>query len=347
MVELDVSCDTQEFEVPAELDKNGRLTRGCARQICEVLDTSGFVVIPRLLSDQMAAEGLQIVSNSIADPNREMGNFASQTDLHYGRRDFCPLPSTKPVLSYAAMLCQRLENVLGEYCGRTRQVLEISTLTSYLGSSHQYIHSDPEGVLCLFAAVDDVSPEQGGTVFVPGTHNYSGSEMKHGEKASLLMDLYQTLSNFRILRYNLAKLWQMRKTAEPPISGQEFRDRVFSRRFDNHQPNLVRFILGKNGVFRLSHLKPSRLMKLYNHWKTINKTFRLVQTVPKKGTVILYRSDMLHAGPDNRSLKPRFFFGMSIARDIIFPERWHIGYAPHKSLLAEPKLLGDLLDRQE
>ena len=48
-------------------------------------------------------------------------------------------------------------------------------------------------------------------------------------------------------------------------------------------------------------------------------------------TVILYRSDLLHAGPDNRSPYPRRFFGMSIARDIIEPKYWHDGYfaAPH------------------
>ncbi len=38
MFNLDVSYDTQEFEVPAELDEKCRLTRGCARRICEVLE---------------------------------------------------------------------------------------------------------------------------------------------------------------------------------------------------------------------------------------------------------------------------------------------------------------------
>lgn len=347
MVNLEVSYDTQEFEVLPELDENGCLTDSCARQICRILDESGFVVISHLMSDQEASTGLQIVRDSIADPNREMGAFASQTDIRYGRRDFCPLPSTKPVLSYATLLCQRLEKVLGEYCGRTRNILEISTMTSYLGSSHQYIHRDPEGVLCLFAAVDDVSPAQGGTVFVPGTHNYSGADMKYDCNADQLMQLYQILSNIRILRYNLSNLWRMHKAAEPPISWQEFRNRIFSRRFDDHQPNLIRFILGKNSVFDLFSLRPRNLLKLFKHRKILKETFRLVQTTPKKGTVILYRSDMLHAGPDNRSPKPRFFFGMSIARDLIFPERWRNGYAPHSSLVAEPKLLGDLLDKPE
>lgn len=347
MVTLDVSYDTQEFEVPAELDENGHLTRGCARQICQVLDESGFVVIPHLLSGRETAVGLQIIRNSIDDPNREMGAFASQTDIRYRRRDFCPLPSTKPVLSFSAMLCQRLEKVLGEYCGRTRQVIEISTMTSYLGSSHQYVHRDPGGVLCLFAAMEDVSSAQGGTVFVPGTHNYSGADMKHSGKANLLMHFYQTLCNFNILRYNLTNLWRIRKAAKPPITWQEFRERVFSRHFDNHQPNLVRFILGKNEVFHLFSLGPLGLLRMFRYKKTINKIFRLVQTSPKKGAVILYRSDMLHAGPDNRSRKPRFFFSMSIARDIIFPKQWHDGYSPHTSLISEPKLLGDLLDWQE
>lgn len=347
MVRLDVSYDTQEFEVPAELDKDDCLTRECAQKICQVMDKSGFVVIPHLLSNQEASKGLKIVSDYIADPNREMGSFASQTDIQHKRRDFCPLPSTEPVLSYSAMLCQRLEKVLAEYCGKTRQVLEISTMASYLGSSHQYIHSDPDGVLCLFAAVDNVSSDQGGTLFVPETHKYSGVDMKHGGKAELLTSLYQTFTNFRILRYNLTNLWHIRKVAEPPIGWQELRERFFSSNFDNHQPNLARFILGKNEIFHLFSLGPHKLLSLFSYRKTINKIFRLVQTSPQKGTVILYRSDMLHAGPDNRSLKPRFFFGMSIARDIIFPKQWRDGYAPHTSLISEPKLLGELLDRQK
>jgi hypothetical protein len=347
MAQLEVSHDTREFEVPAELDENGRLTRTCAKQVCKVLDDHGFVVIPRLLTDEEAAAGLGIVREAIADPHREMGAFASQTDIRYKRRDFCPLPSTEPVLSYAAMLCRRLDTALIEYCGRTRPVLEISTLTSYLGSSHQYIHRDPDGVICLFTALDDISPAQGGTVFVPGTHKFSGAEMKHGGKANLLMGLYQTLCNMRILRYNLANLQRIRKRAEPPITRQEYRDRVFSRRYDNHQPNLLRFFLGKNPVFSLSKLGPSAILKLLRKRKELETTFRLIQSAPAKGTVILYRSDMLHAGPDNRSAKPRFFFSMSLARDIILPKQWRDGYSPHSSLLAEPKTLGDLLDRRD
>ena len=53
---------------------------------------------------------------------------------------------------------------------------------------------------------------------------------------------------------------------------------------------------------------------------------------------------MVHAGPDNRSPRPRRFFSMSIARDIVEPKYWHDGYAPHPSLLARPLSYGDLLD---
>lgn len=122
--------------------------------------------------------------------------------------------------------------------------------------------------------------------------------MQCNDKVSLLMRLYQTLSNFRILRYNLTNLWHMRKVVKPPILRQEFIERVFSRCFDNHQPNLARFILGKNAVFSLNFLD---IFNLFRNWQATNETFRLVKTSPEKGTVILYRSDMLHAGPDNQS----------------------------------------------
>lgn len=155
------------------------------------------------------------------------------------------------------------------------------------------------------------------------------------------------LSNAHVLCYNLGNLWRIRKAAEPPITWHELRERVFSLRPDNHQPNLARFLLGTNRVFRMFSLGPHKLLRLLVYWKSVNEAYRLVQAAPKKGTVMLYRSDMLHAGPDNRSQKPRFFFSMSIARDVIFPEQWRLGYAPHASLLAKPVSLGDLLDRPE
>lgn len=74
------------------------------------------------------------------------------------------------------------------------------------------------------------------------------------------------------------------------------------------------------------------------------KLFVWLKLRQKKGTVILYRSDMLHAGPDSQSQNPRLFFGMSIARDIIFPKQWRDGYSPHVSLLSQTISLGDLLD---
>lgn len=339
-----VSYDTREFEVPAELDAAGRLTDACAKQAATALDEHGFVVMTQLLSAAEAQAGLQLVRDAIANPNRERGTFASQTDIRYIRRDFCPLPSAPPVLSYSAKLCQRLENVLVEFCGRRRPVLEISTLTSHFGSSHQYVHRDPDGVLCMFVAVDDVSPEQGGTLFVPGTHRFSGSDERHGGRSDELMSLFQVLCNIRILRYNLAKLFRMRKAGDAVITKREFLDRTFSRKRDDHQPNMLRFLLGKSGVFKISMLGPLALLRLWRQRKTLDRMFRLVQATPKRGTVILYRSDMLHAGPDNRTNKPRYFFSLSIARDAMHPQLQSEGYSPHSTLLAQPKTLGDLLD---
>lgn len=343
---IDVSFDTEAFEVPAEHDERGRLTPDCARRARAILDEHGFVLIPGMLSADEAAAGLKIVHDVIADPERAKGAFASETDIRHRRRDFCPLPSTAPVLSYAAQLCQRLEEVLLEYCGRTRQVLEISTLTSNFGSSHQYIHRDPDGVLCMFAAVDDVAREQGGTVFVPGTHTYSGAADAHDGKAGHLTDLFQARSNFQILRHNLAHLWRIRKRTDPPISWREFRARVFSRQRDDHQPNLARFLLGANDVFSIGTLAPHRLVSMWRNRKILNEAYRLVQATPAKGTVILYRSDMLHAGPDNRTPNPRYFFNINLARDIVFPKHWRAGYSPHPTLLDNPLSLGDLLERQ-
>lgn len=340
---FEVSYDTKEFEVEPAFDARGRLTPECAQRICKIIDDQGFVVVPNLLSAEHVAATLRVVREVAADPKHETGKFASETDIKYKRRDFFPLPSTDGVLSLAATVCQRLETVLVEYCGKTRPIFEISMLTSYPGSSHQYIHRDPYGVLCLFAALDDVSPEQGGTVFVPGTHTYGGMEMRHDGQAHRLMRLFRTSVNWRILRHNLTKLWRLYKAGEPRITREELRDRSFSRVYDNHQPNLMRFLAGKNPVFNIKMFGPRTLLALMRNRKSIESTYRLVQAAPKKGTVILYRSDMFHAGPDNRATKPREFFSISISRDHAF--QWETyGYSPHSTLLAAPKTLGDLLE---
>lgn len=344
MNELKVSNDTSAFEVPAALDKNGRLTGHCVRQALTMLDTHGLVVLTDLLSNDEANFGLELMRQTIEDPDRNRGSFASETDNLYVRRDFCSLPSAPPVTRFAATLCQRVEGVLVEYCGRSRPLLEVATLTSYFGSSHQYIHRDPSGVISLFAAVEDVSEQQGGTVFVPGTHMYGGAENKHGGDAYELMELFRTRCNYHIFRHNLKKLWAMRKDKQAPLAPGEFVDRVFSTKWDQHQPNLLRFLLGKNSQFSLRMLGPRTLWKLYGRRAALNNLFTLVQAAPRKGTVILYRSDLLHAGPDNRSSHPRRFFGMSIARDMVEPKFWHDGYSPHPTLAANPMCLGDLLD---
>jgi len=345
MSELKVSSDTTDFEVPASLDEQGKLTDDCVRRALETMDAHGFVVLTDLLSDAEAAFGLDLIRQTIDDPERNRCSFASETDNRYLRRDFCSLPSNEPVIRFAATLCQRLEGVFTEYCGRTRALLEVITLTSYRGSSHQYIHRDPMGVISLLAAVEDVSEEQGGTVFAPGTHGYSGAEYRHGGAADELMRLFRIACNWRVLRHNLKKLWRMRKSGEAPLADGEFLDRVFSTRWDQHQPNLLRFVLGKNNEFSIRMLGPRTLWKLYRQRKTLSSRFRLVQAAPRKGTVILYRSDILHAGPDNRSPVPRRLFAMSIARDVIDAKYWHDGYSPHPTLTADPLCLGDLLDQ--
>lgn len=344
MNELKVSSDTSAFEVPAALDADGRLTEDCTRQARTMIDAHGLVVLTGLLSDEEADVGLELIRQTIDDPDRNRCAFASETDNRYVRRDFCSLPSTPPVLSFAATLGRRLEGVISEYCGRSRSLLEVITLTSYLGSSHQYIHRDPTGVISLLAAVEDVSEQQGGTVFVPGTHMYGGAESKHGGRAYELMELFRIRCNCRILLYNLKKLWNMRRGGATPLAPGEFLDRVFSKRWDQHQPNLLRFVSGKNSEFSIRMLRPRNLWRLYRHREALDGLFRLVQSAPRKGTIILYRSDLLHAGPDNRSARPRRFFGMSIARDIVEPKFWHDGYTPHPTLTAHPMSFGDLLE---
>lgn len=335
--------ETAAYEVPAVLDQTGRLTQACAAEALARMEQHGLVILTNLLSEVEADTGLALIRETIEDPDRQRCAFASETDNRYVRRDFCSLPATPRVTDFVATLAQRLEAVLSHYCKPAHPLLEVTTLTSYRGSSHQYVHRDPSGVISLFAAVEDVSEQQGGTVFVPGTQLFDGAAPKHDDNALEQMELFRLRCNWRILRHNLAKLWSMRRDANAPLAPGEFRDRLFSRIWDEHQPNLLRFVLGKNSQFSLRSLSPSRLWNLYRHGAELERQFQLLSTAPRKGTVILYQSDMLHAGPDNRSLHPRRLFSMSFAREDISAKRWHDGYSPHPSLIAQPLNLGDLL----
>lgn len=342
---LDVSYDTSAFEVAADLDANGQLTPRCAQQVCKHIDRDGFAIVQNFLSNEECATGMEVVQAALVDRDREHSAFASQTDIHYRRRDFCPLPTTKLVLRTFSLLARRAERVLTEYCSSLWAVLEMSTLTSYAGSSHQYLHRDPADVLCVFAALDDVSQEQGGTILAPETHPYIGFHREHGGKGDLFMRLFQLQCNMRIMRYNLRKVINLWRSKKPMISSEEFYDRVFSKRIDEHQPNLYYFLIkSPNPVFNIYKFGPLTLIRLAQFGKEAAAAYRLIQTCPKKGTIIIYRSDILHAGPDNRSNKPRYFLNINIARDFIHPEAWKNGYSPHSSLLSTPMTLGDLIN---
>ena len=189
MEKFEVLYDTSKYEVPAEFDNNHSLTPECTQQMIGSIKENGFVIVPNLLSNKECDETLKIVKSVVDDPNREIANFASETDISYRRRDFCPLPSNENILQFCSQIVKRVGSVLTTYSDRDQMLLEISTLTSYQGSSHQYIHRDPPGVLSVFAALDDVSIEQGGTVFVPGTQP-EGALERHGKNNMRLMEVF-------------------------------------------------------------------------------------------------------------------------------------------------------------
>ncbi|MFN3989546.1 MAG: phytanoyl-CoA dioxygenase family protein [Erythrobacter sp.] len=343
MIGLKISDDTSRFEVAAVLDTSGKLTADRVREAVRKIDTYGFVIFTDLLSPDEADAALEMVRQTADDPDRNLCTFASETDNRYKRRDFCSLPPTPFVNSFAGTLCQRLEGVISEYCRPSHRLLEAITLTSYQGSSHQYFHRDPPNVLSFFAAFQDISQDQGGTVFVPGTHKYAGVEKRHGGFGLELMNLFMIRSNMRVFVHNFRKLWGMRKGIGGELAPGEFRDRVFSTKWDEYQPNILRFLLNRNSHLSLSTFRPSTLRALWRNRAAIRDEFEFVRTAPRKGTVMVFRSDTIHAGPDNCSPVPRRLYGMSISRDIIDPVHLFDGYSPHPALVAEPLTYGDLL----
>lgn len=179
MIESEISFDTKGFEVYPELDRHGILTAESYRRICGALDRHGFVILPGLLTHPEADSGMRAI---LDDPSREKWAFASEIDIAYRRRDFCPPPANSSVLKYR---------------------------------------------------------------------------------------------------------------------------------------------------------------------KKAMAAFRLVQVSPAKGTAVFYRSDVFHAGPDNRSELPRYLLSVNLARDRVHPELWGMGCAPHKTPLENPLTLADLQNSAE
>jgi hypothetical protein len=66
-----------------------------------------------------------------------------------------------------------------------------------------------------------VTQFQGGTVFAPGTHPFSGSDKRHAGKTERLMSVLQLQRNQRIVAHNLRKLSKMRNSGEPLITNDE------------------------------------------------------------------------------------------------------------------------------
>jgi ectoine hydroxylase-related dioxygenase (phytanoyl-CoA dioxygenase family) len=344
---IEKSWDMAPFEVQASFDGAGGLSAVCLQQALDLMDRHGFVVINDVLDGDEAAAGLELVLAQLRDPERERATFASETDVGNQRRDFCPLPSTEPVLAFSGLVCSRIADLLTTYTSPSRAVLEISTLTSYLGCSHQYLHRDPAGAICVFIAVADVSPEQGGTVFVPGTHRYIGSAVTNYGASETFMTVFQDDVNQRLFRYNLRMLWDLYQAKRAGITRRELRDRVWSRLPDKAQPNIRQFLTCKNSAYDLTNYRPRSLLLSLRYRRFARGAYDLVQVSPRAGSVVVYRSDMLHAGPDNRSTEPRYVMSLTVARDTSPPDSRRFGYTPHSTLIEDPKTLADLIAHGE
>jgi hypothetical protein len=154
------------------------------------------------------------------------------------------------------------------------------------------------------------------------------------------MEIYENLFNLRIFYHNLVKLWRIRKL----LAAGEFRARVISRNLDLHQPNLYSF-LSKWGKHINVHILPKKFWRLYKLRKECC-AYDCFQVSPKNGTAILYFSEIMHAGPDNNTEKPRHFLNLSVVRPTLLGEVRKNAYTLHPSFISEPKTLGEILDIQ-
>lgn len=329
---LPTTFDTTAFEVAPRFDADGVITAESLDEIRAVMDDNGFVILPGFLTPDEVETGRGLQDGTIVDVAGETSQFASETDIHYRRRDFHAIPWTDTTHRFLSSVLGRTGDLLRPYMDDDAALLECSAMISYPGSSHQYLHRDPDGAISVFLVLDDVDRKRGGTVFVPGSHRDDSTDVY----------VYARMINAVVFAHNLVKLVKMRLGRGPEPGPGEIRSRLWSRLADRHQPNLLGFLTGKNIYMSIRDFFPDRLFRLVTRGPRAWRSYQLVGTAPDTGTVIVWHSRIFHAGPDNVSDGARMIMTVSLSRDGFDAYEWREAYQPHSSMVGNPTRVAEL-----
>ena len=159
----------------------------------------GVVLIPGVLTKETAASLRECILNEIEvmrdairrDPSLSFSLFYVPAEIHFSTpRGYVLLPfrdshsvlretGTSPIVTAARELLAPgtpLAGLFGETCdGADSQLYDFCALRTEPGAARQVVHSDTPhqeipGLFCAFVALQDVTMEMGGTMFIPKTH---------------------------------------------------------------------------------------------------------------------------------------------------------------------------------
>lgn len=163
-----------------------------------VLEEDGVVLVPSVLSAESAQSLRDCVINEIEvmrdtirqEPEKSVSLFYVPAQIHFSTpRGYVLLPfqdsaageqdvgalvrGTRELLGESTMLSKLFSRMCD---GEDSQLYDYCVLRTEAGAARQVIHSDTPyqktpGLFCAFVALQDVSFEMGGTLFLPRTHD--------------------------------------------------------------------------------------------------------------------------------------------------------------------------------
>lgn len=220
---------------PQALSKSQEETMLLASQV----EQDGVVLVPGVLKREMAEtlrecvlKEIEVMRESIRqDPSLSVSLFYVPAEIHFSTpRGYVLLPfrdsdsvsegptSVGPIVNAARELLSLdtpLGNLFAKTCdGADSQLYDFCALRTEPGAARQVVHSDTPhqnipGLFCAFVALQDVTMEMGGTMFIPKTHTRT-AERKRFDSGNVDEMLKAAKPKYTMLKAGDAAFFDMR-----------------------------------------------------------------------------------------------------------------------------------------
>ena len=201
---------------------------------------NGVVLVPGVLTKELTAalrdcvvSELELMRDAIrADPSLSVPLFYVPADIHFSTpRGYVLLPlrdtpsvragpeTIGPIVQASRELLspqKPLSGLFGELCdGNASQMYDFCALRTEPGAARQVVHCDTPhqdipGLFCAFIALQDVTFEMGGTLFIPKTHTKTAARKQFDNNNERETMLRQAKSQYTMLKAGDAAVFDMR-----------------------------------------------------------------------------------------------------------------------------------------